>query len=141
MARQGQRSFSRSDEDSDINLTPMLDVVFIMLIFFIVTATFVREFGIDVSRPNDQQEDPPEGASKIILIDIDQQDNIFINKRPVDRRAVRANVERFLAESPESSVLISAAPTAKNGLAVEVLDQAKRAGAGNVSIAVQQVAQ
>ncbi|MEM9749614.1 MAG: biopolymer transporter ExbD [Pseudomonadota bacterium] len=136
-----RRKPSHQAESADVNITPLLDIVFIMLIFFIVTATFVREFGIDVSRPNDQQEDPPEGASKIILIDIDQQDNIFINKRPVDRRAVRANVERFLAESPESSVLISAAPTAKNGLAVEVLDQAKRAGAGNVSISVQQVAQ
>jgi len=133
-----RRKPTHMSESADVNITPLLDIVFIMLIFFIVTATFVREQGIDVSRPNDQEENPPEGAAKIILIDIDSQDNIFVNKRAVDLRAVRANVERFVAESPESSVLILAAPSAKNGLVVEVLDQAKSAKAASVSVSVQQ---
>ena len=132
MSRRHQ--FKRSEEDNEVNLTPMLDVVFIMLIFFIVTASFVKESGIDVSRPdsNQQQQDT---KRRSILISITSSNEIWIQKRRVDVRAVRANIERLLAETPESGVVIQAAESAENGTFVRVLDQARMAGAANVSIA------
>ncbi len=132
MSRRHQ--FKSTDEESEVNLTPMLDVVFIMLIFFIVTASFVKESGIDVSRPdaNQQQQDT---KKRSILISITSSNEIWIQKRRVDVRAVRANIERLLAETPESGVVIQAAESAENGTFVRVLDQARMAGALNVSIA------
>ena len=132
-----RRKPTHMDEGADVNVTPLLDIVFIMLIFFIVTATFVREVGIDVTRPSDDNEEQQTKAGKVILIDITEEGSIFVNKRAIDIRAVRANVEHYLAESPNSGVVIYTAPAAKTGVAVRVLDQARRAGAGNVSISVQ----
>ncbi len=122
------------EEENEVNLTPMLDVVFIMLIFFIVTASFVKESGIDVSRPdaNQQQE---ETNKRSILISITSSNEIWIQKRRVDVRAVRANIERLLAETPDSGVVIQAAESAENGTFVRVLDQARMAGAGSIAIA------
>ncbi len=128
-------SFGASEEDADeINLTPMLDVVFIMLIFFIVTASFVKESGIDVTRPDANQQQQ-ESKKRSILISITSTNEVWIQKRRIDVRAVRANIERLLAENPESGVVIQAAESAENGTFVRVLDQARMAGAANVSIA------
>ena len=116
-----------------MDITPMLDVVFIMLIFFIVTATFVRETGIDVTRPDaqtaTQQNRPP------ILIAISSEGDIWFDKRRIDIRAVRANIERALAENPEGGVVIIADTKAETGVLVEVMDEARLAGAPSVSIA------
>ncbi|MEE9279282.1 MAG: biopolymer transporter ExbD [Myxococcota bacterium] len=131
MSRRHQ--FKPSEEESEVNLTPMLDVVFIMLIFFIVTASFVKESGIDVSRPDQQQQE--ETKKRSILISITRTNEIWIQKRRVDVRAVRANIERLLAENPESGVVIQAAEDAENGTFVRVLDQARLAGAISVAIA------
>ncbi len=131
MSRRHQ--FRASEEESEVNLTPMLDVVFIMLIFFIVTASFVKEAGIDVSRPDQQQQQ--ETKRRSILISITRTNEVWIQKRRIDVRAVRANIERLLAENPESGVVIQAAEDAENGTFVRVLDQARLAGAINVSIA------
>ena len=129
-----RHSFKSTEEDNEVNLTPMLDVVFIMLIFFIVTASFVKEAGIDVSRPDSNQQQQ-ESKKKSILISITRTNEIWIQKRRIDVRAVRANVERLLAENPESAVIVQAAEDAENGTFVRVLDQARLAGAVNVSIA------
>jgi len=115
-------------DEAEVNMTPMLDIVFIMLIFFIVTATFIRESGLDVSRPDDQEEEQQK-AERAILIQIDEKNDIYVNRRIVDLRAVRANVERLRAENPKSPVVIQTARRARMGILVEVMDQARQAKA------------
>ena len=122
------------EEENEINLTPMLDVVFIMLIFFIVTASFVREAGIDVNRPDaPMTESKPEDANILVLINAN--DEIWIDRRLIDPRAVRANIERMHAENPEGSVVIQANKASTNKILVEVMDSARQAGVYNISIA------
>lgn len=115
-------------DEAEVNMTPMLDIVFIMLIFFIVTATFIRESGLDVSRPDDQEEEQQK-AERAILIQIDEKNDIYVNRRIVDLRAVRANVERLRAENPKSPVVIQTARRARMGILVDVMDQARQAKA------------
>ncbi|HBK17202.1 MAG TPA: biopolymer transporter ExbD, partial [Gammaproteobacteria bacterium] len=101
----------RGDEDkSAINLTPMLDVVFIMLIFFIVTATFVKEVGLDVNQPDEDKPKTVDPDKKSIVVKITNRDRILIAQRDVDRRSVRANIERLHAENPEAPVIIQPHP-------------------------------
>ena len=121
------------ESKSEINLTPMLDVVFIMLIFFIVTASFVKETGIDVNRPDAQTAEVDEKAN--ILVAISAANEIWINRRRVDPRAVRANIERLHAENPEGAVIIQADKLAYTETLVGVMDSARQAGVFNVSIA------
>jgi biopolymer transport protein ExbD len=113
----------------------MLDVVFIMLIFFIVTATFIRETGLDVNRP-DQQDQPQvvkeEGA---ILIIIDNNDDIWIDGLVVDTRAVRPNIQRMYAENPERPVVIQAERFSSTKTLVAVMDASRQANVYNISIA------
>ena len=126
-------------EDTGIDLTPMLDVVFIMLIFFIVTTSFVKESGIQVSRPNAATAEKKEHAN--ILIAISETGEIWIHKRRVDIRSVRANVERLHAESPEGTVVIQADKGSKNGLLVQVMDQVRLAGINSISLAAKVTAE
>lgn len=128
-----RRRRSQAEEDTGIDLTPMLDVVFIMLIFFIVTTSFVKESGIEVSRPSASTAKKKERAS--ILIAISSAGEVWIDKRKVDVRSVRANVERLHAESPEGSVVIQADDSSKTGTLVKVMDQIRSAGVTNISIA------
>jgi biopolymer transport protein ExbD len=122
------------EEENEINLTPMLDVVFIMLIFFIVTATFIREIGLDINRPDqDQTRVVPERGA--ILVMIDNNDQIWIEGRQVDARAVQPNVGRMYAENPERPVVIQAAPDSSTRLLVTVMDASRQAGVWNISIA------
>ncbi len=114
-------------------MTPMLDVVFIMLIFFVVTASFLKETGVDVSRPQASTAVLKEHGN--ILVGITASDEVWIDRRRVDIRAVRANIERLRAENPEGAVVIQADRTAKTGLLVQVIDQARMAGVADVSIA------
>jgi biopolymer transport protein ExbD len=132
-----RRKRSRSGEESEINLTPMLDVVFIMLIFFIVTASFVKEAGIDVSRPPAATAERKERGN--ILVAITENDQIWIDRRQVDPRALRANIERLHAENPQGAVVIQADKNSKNGLLVQVMDSARLAGVANVSLAAEVV--
>jgi biopolymer transport protein ExbD len=127
----------REQEESEVNLTPMLDVVFIMLIFFIVTASFVKEAGIDVSRPPAATAERKERGN--ILVAITNNDQIWIDRRQVDPRALRANIERLHAENPQGSVVIQADKDSKNGLLVQVMDAARLAGVSNVSLAAEVV--
>ncbi len=122
------------EEENEINLTPMLDVVFIMLIFFIVTASFIKESGIDVNRPDaPMTESKPEDAN--ILVMINANDEIWIDRRLIDPRAVRANIERLHAENPQGSVVIQANNKSSNKMLVEVMDSARLAGVYSISIA------
>lgn len=121
------------EEESEINLTPMLDVVFIMLIFFVVTASFLKETGVDVSRPQASTAVRKEHGN--ILVGITEGDEVWIDRHRVDIRAVRANIERLHAENPEGAVVIQADKAAKIGLLVQVIDQARMAGIADVSIA------
>ncbi|MBK1875431.1 ExbD/TolR family protein [Pelagicoccus mobilis] len=129
------RRHRRSREETDINITPMLDVVFIMLIFFIVTTSFVKETGIEVNRPSAATAEKKERGN--ILIGIRETGEIYMNKQQIDIRAVRANVERSLAENPEGQVVIVADKGSKTGVFIEVMDQARLAGAV-VSVAAEQ---
>ena len=128
---------ARDRDTSEVNLTPMLDVVFIMLIFFIVTASFVKEAGIDISRPPAATAERKERGN--ILIAITANDQIWIDRRQVDPRSLRANIERMHAENPQGSVVIQADKDSKNGLLVQVMDAARLAGVKNVSLAAEVV--
>ena len=127
----------REIEESEVNLTPMLDVVFIMLIFFIVTASFVKEAGIDVSRPPAATAERKERGN--ILVAITENDQIWMDRRQVAPRALRANIERLHAENPQGSVVIQADENSKSGLLVQVMDAARLAGVSNVSLAAEVV--
>ncbi|MBF7071942.1 biopolymer transporter ExbD [Glaciecola sp. MH2013] len=124
------------EEEATIDMTPMLDVVFIMLIFFIVTASFVKESGIDVNRP-----DAPTAVKKDranILIAISDKGEIWINKRKIDVRAVQANVERLHAENPQGSVVIQADRKSTTETLIKVMDASRAAGVPDVSIAANE---
>ena len=131
-----RRLTSRSESDENkINLTPMLDVVFIMLIFFIVTATFVKEVGLDVNQPEDNKPQTIDPDKKSIVVRITNRDRILIAQRDVDIRAVRANIERMHAENPEAPVIIQPHPDSKTETMIHIMDAARLAGVVNVSLA------
>lgn len=129
-----RRSGSMSDE-TEVDLTPMLDVVFIMLIFFIVTASFVKEVGLDLSRPAGGASAKTVTTSENIFIQLTGDGRIFIDQRQTDFGSVRANIERLHAERPKGAVVIAADGGSLNGLLVEIMDQARLAGVANISLA------
>lgn len=118
---------------SEINLTPLIDMVFILLIFFVVTSSFVKESGIEVNRPTAQSAERQERGN--IIISVSKNGDIWIDRRKVDINALRANVERLHADNPEGSVIIAADRDARTESLVQALDQARLAGVANVSIA------
>lgn len=134
-----RRTFSQNsaaDDDQAIDVTPMLDVVFILLIFFIVTASFVKESGVDVDRPSAVTAVVKEKGN--ILIAITETGEVWIDRRQVDPRAVRANIERLHAENPLGSVVIQADKNSTTEMLIQVMDSARQAGVYNVSIAAQE---
>jgi len=134
--RKTDLSMGQHEDGDEINLTPMLDVVFIMLIFFIVTASFIKEAGIDVNRPDAPvTETKPEDAN--ILVIINASDEIWIDRRMIDPRAVRANIQRMHAENPSGSVVIQANKKSTNKMLVWVMDSTRSAGIYSISIADQ----
>ena len=108
------------NEDSEIDLTPMLDVVFIMLIFFIVTATFVKEIGLDVNSP-DKNQNIKDADKQSIVVQITSRDRIRIRGRDIDIRAVRANVERLHAENPDAPVVVQPHPESTTNTMIQVM--------------------
>lgn len=129
-----RRKRQRQEESAEVNVTPLLDIVFIMLIFFIVTASFAKEFGIDVNRPSDEPSEVQQEVD-VIFVEITQTGQIQVDNRTVDIQAVEANVQNLLSANPEAPVVVSAHSDAQSGLLVRVIDQARQAGAANVSIA------
>ena len=125
----------QEDEETQINLTPMLDVVFIMLIFFIVTATFIQEVGLDLTPPDPSETPPPPDPDKVsIVVQIDQRDRFRIAQRFVDARAVRPMIERLKAENPEAPVVVVPHADSTTNALIHVMDSARLAGVMNVQI-------
>lgn len=131
--RKHQVDLGVDEEENEINLTPMLDVVFIMLIFFIVTASFIKEAGIQVTRPDAPTADSQDDAS--ILIAISANDEIWIDRRETDPKNLRANIERLHLENPKGSIVIQADEESTNEMLVLVMEAAKAVGVTNVAIA------
>lgn len=123
------------DDDDEIGLTPMLDIVFIMLIFFIVSTSFVKEPGIDPQRPRAETADAKTRGN--ILIAISPADAIWMNKKRIQLTDVRPLVEAAVAENPESSVVIVADRQASTGMVIDLMDRARVAGVANVSLAAE----
>ena len=124
-----------TDDESEVNITPLIDIVFIMLIFFIVTATFVKETGIDVNKPDAPTAEVKKKAN--ILIAIDANNNIWLDRRKIDIRSVVPNIKRLRSENPEGSVVIQADEESKNKMLVEVMDAARQAGVTNIALAAE----
>ena len=128
----------KSEDDAKIDLTPMLDVVFILLIFFVVTATFLSETAISAasSDNNENQPPPPETEDRNILFEIGANNEIILNgnPRPVIRTQVRSNIDRLRAENPDASVIIQPNPDSSVATLVMIMDAARQAGMQNISI-------
>jgi biopolymer transport protein ExbD len=126
----------KQGEEDDINMTPMLDIVFIMLIFFIVTASFVKEVGLDAKLPPPAQNKQDKRKATSIVILLEHTGAVWMNGRQVDVRQISANIQRSMAEQQKTDVpvIIQSDTRTKNGLVIRVIDQAKEAGAKNISI-------
>ena len=133
-----RRSIRRGTKTADINMAPLIDMVFILLIFFMVTTSFVKETGIDVQRPSASTAALKEKGN--ILIGISSDGRVFLERKQIDVRSVRAHIERCLAENPEGGVVIVADKTSHTGVVIRVMDQCRLAGAKNVSIAASKSA-
>ncbi|WP_137167695.1 ExbD/TolR family protein [Salinimonas lutimaris] len=129
------RKVRTEEEDAQIDMTPMLDVVFIMLIFFIVTTVFVKEAGIEVNKPDANQATLHKNAN--IFVAITDDGSVWLDKREVAVESVRANIERLLTEQPTDYVIIQADVKAKHGVVVKVMDQIKAAGVDRISVAAR----
>ncbi|MDB1125711.1 ExbD/TolR family protein [Vibrio algarum] len=132
--RLGNRS--KGQDEAQVDMTSMLDIVFIMLIFFIVTSSFVKESGIEVNRPEASNSVSKKEAG--IFIAITANNEIYIDKRIVDKERVQANLEQLLTEQPNASVVIQADEFAFNGTVILVMDSAKGAGVANIALATEQ---
>ena len=128
----------KEEDESQIDMTPMLDVVFIMLIFFIVTASFVNEVGLDVNRPPTSEEPPPDSENTNIVFRVSESNEIMFEGRRIDIRSVRANVERLHAEKPEAKVVINSHPKAKTEIYVKISDQSREAGVYDISLSTSE---
>jgi len=126
----------KDTSDVGVNLTPLIDMVFILLIFFLVTASFTKEAGINVDRPSAQTATRQERGNLVIAIS--QNGEIWIDNKQVDLRSVRAHVQRLHAQNPEGTVIITADQQSRSGLMVDVMDQVRLAGVSNIAIAAKQ---
>ena len=131
-----RNSHKAAEEEAAIDLTPMLDVVFIMLIFFIVTASFIKEAGIEVNRPEASTAQPKDNVN--ILVAVSATNEIWLDKRRIDARSVRANIERLHAENPKGAVVIQADNKSNTETVAAVLDAAREAGVYDVSLATEE---
>lgn len=126
----------RKKDESKIDLTPMLDVVFILLIFFVVTASFVKESALDVQGqdPNENPPPPPPDAPQNALVQINSADQIFLNRERIDVSAVRARIASIRAENPAAAVIVRPDPASTANILVDVMNQAQEAGVSTVSV-------
>jgi biopolymer transport protein ExbD len=131
-----RRAVGHGSDETGIDLAPMLDFVMNLLIFFIITAVFAKEVGLTVSRPSATNAEKKEGGS--IVVAIDAAGDIWIEKKVVDVRAVRASIERLHAQKPEDAVVVVAEKGAHTGILVQVIDQVRQGGVQNVSIAASE---
>ena len=131
--RKSNQGLGQDEEENEINLTPMLDVVFIMLIFFIVTANFIKEPGLEINRPDSDTAETQENAA--ILIAVGANDEVWMDGRRIDVRQVKANVVKMLADNPKGSVVIQADEKAVADTIIKVMDGAREAGVSAISLA------
>ena len=129
------RKIRVEEEEAAIDMTPMLDIVFIMLIFFIVTTVFVKEAGIEVIKPGGSEAVMPKNAN--IFIAITEDGKVWMDKREIDIDSVRANLDRLMAEQPSDVLIIQADENAEHGIVMQVMDQIKAAGIDQISVAVE----
>jgi biopolymer transport protein ExbD len=135
-----RRNRKHIDDEAEVDMTPMLDIVFIMLIFFIVTTSFVKESGIELSRPSNAPDKQENQESTIpILFVIDSNDVITMDGREIDFRSVGANVELKKAKNPKSAVIVNAHPDSSTDMLVKVVDAAREAGVSQVNVATSAV--
>lgn len=125
----------RRNKTVDINMAPLIDMVFILLIFFLVTTSFVRESGVNVERPRAKSAVTKEKVN--LIIGITKEGMIYMENHPVDIRSIRARMERFLAETPDGSVIIVADKESRTGTVIQVLDECRLAGVKNISVAAR----
>lgn len=125
------------DDGMSIDLTPMLDVVFIMLIFFIVTASFVKEIGLEMTQ-QEQTQEQPQTENKNIVLQVTATNEIWLEGRRIDVRSVRANVERLHAENPKAAVIIQSHPKASNDTLIKISDQSREANVYDISLVISQ---
>ncbi len=135
MRESAAQRMAKHDEE-DINLTPMLDVVFIMLIFFIVTATFIKQPGIDPNRPDALTEEQKPRVS--VLVGISASGDVWIDKDRVKPEAIRAEIERVHSENPAGGLVIQADKLAKAEKLMAVLNAARAAGITDVAVSTEQ---
>jgi biopolymer transport protein ExbD len=131
-----RRTAGHSSDETGIDLAPMLDFVMNLLIFFIITAVFAKEVGLTVSRPSATNAEKKEGGN--IVVAIDAAGDIWIEKKIVDVRAVRASIERLHAQKPDDAVVVVAEKGSHTGILVQVIDQVRQGGVQNVSIAASE---
>ncbi|GBL03970.1 biopolymer transporter ExbD [Glaciecola sp. KUL10] len=129
------RKVRAEEEDAQIDMTPMLDVVFIMLIFFIVTTVFVKQAGVNVNKPEGVTATLKKNAN--IFIAVTEDGNVWMDRREISLDSVTANLEKLLSEQPTDIVFIQADTKAKHGIVIEVMDKVKAAGIDRVSVAVR----
>ena len=118
-----RRRQKHQDEAAEVNMTPMLDIVFILLIFFIVTATFLQEEGLDMRPPPDNQDNQNTDAPPPIVVQVDDENQIFVNQVRTDVDRVLSAVNRFRSEEPNSAVLLEVQDEADHGIIVQIWDE------------------
>lgn len=128
-------SCRRRSRTTELNMAPLIDMVFLLLIFFLVTTSFVREAGVEVKRPKAQTASSKEKAD--MIIGVTENGQVFIEGKTIDVRSVRARMERFLSEAPDGSVVIVADQQSATGVVVQVLDACRLAGVGEISLAAE----
>ena len=133
-----RRSLRRTGRGVEINMSPLIDMVFLLLIFFVVTTSFVKETGIDVERPTAATAEMKEKAN--VLIGVDREGGVFLDRKRIDVRSVRAHMSRVLSENPESSVVVVADRGSQTGVVIQVMDQCRLAGVRSVSLAAARTA-
>lgn len=128
-----RKRHSAATEEADVSLTPMLDVVFILLIFFIVTASFVKETGIEITRPLSETASKQENTA--ISVAIDEQGEVWVDGQRIDVRMLRSYIEKAYSGNPQSAVVVIAHRASRNAALITVLDQIRLAGVDDIAIA------
>ena len=135
MSNRRKNFLSSSEDENSLDMTPMLDIVFILLIFFIVTTSFIKASGIEVDSPIATSATRQETGT--IIVSISESNDVWIDGRIVGINAVRPNIERMHAENPEGTIIVQPDKVASSGTLVAVLDQLRLAGVSNISVAAK----
>jgi biopolymer transport protein ExbD len=125
----------RRSKAAEINMAPLIDMVFILLIFFLVTTSFVKESGVEIDRPTAQSAVPKEKVH--LMVEITQEGTVFIEGKPTDIRSIRARMKRFIVETPGGSVLIVADKQSNTGIVIQALDECRLAGVQNIGVSAR----